>query len=100
MGSFSLKGDPLSTQLRRGLVNANSTATSLRLLKRLARQHRTAFIRLWQSAVITTCLTVAFWLRFDFVIPDPEMHRLLLGIGIALVVKLTVFNFIGNDKGW
>ena len=100
MFQMSLNGDQLTAQLRRRLVNANMSGGTIRVLKRLVRAHRFAFVQLWHMAVIVVSVTMAFWLRFDFSIPGTETHRLLLGIAIALIMKMAAFHYVGNDNGW
>ena len=95
-----LNGDQLATRLRRLLVNANTSDGTLRALKKLVRAHRFAFIQLWHLAVIVVSVAMAFWLRFDFSIPRAEAHRMLLGIAIAVFVKILAFHYVGNDNGW
>src|SRR5208282_537404 len=100
MFRISLNGDQLAAQLRRRLVNANMSGGTMRAFKKLVRSHRFAFVQLWHISVIALSVTMAFWLRFDFSIPETEMHRLLLGIAIALFMKMAVFHYVGNDNGW
>ena len=100
MLQLPINGDQLATGLRRRLVNANTSDGTLRILKRLIRTHRFAFIQLWHMAVIVVSVTMAFWLRFDFSIPRTETHRMLLGIGLALLIKIIAFHYLGNDNGW
>jgi FlaA1/EpsC-like NDP-sugar epimerase len=61
--------------------------------------HR-SFKQLWIAVVIAFSLSAGYMLRFDLVIPTAEMNHLKMAIGIALIAKMTVFYFLGSDRGW
>src|SRR5579872_3717106 len=69
-------------------------------LQQFVLNHRLAFIRVWQSAVIGLSLFLAFLLRFDFAIPPADTQRMEIGIGIALATKMIAFYFLDVEHGW
>src|SRR5687767_950301 len=49
---------------------------------------------------VLVAMAAAFALRFDFSIPRPELRHLLIGLLIALPVKLVIFQLTQQHRGW
>ena len=97
---FSIYSDRIAGRLRRRLVDANLFAFAPDALRRSFLAHRLIFIRAWQIFVISLSLAAAYLVRFDFIFPASEAPRLWIGIGIAIVAKMTIFYVMGIEHGW
>src|SRR5579862_900807 len=97
---LSIYADRLAKFMRRRLVAANLLALAPEALRKFFLSHRVIFIRLWQIGMISLSLAVAYLVRFDFIFPVTETHRLVLSLGIAICVKLVVFYMVGIEHGW
>ena len=99
MFQLFIEGDRHAGALRWGAMSSKVLAFITRALPDFIRDHR-SFKQLWIAAVIVFSLTAGYMLRFDLVIPSAEANHLKLAIGIALITKMTVFYFLGSDRGW
>src|SRR5437867_1613662 len=61
---------------------------------------RRSLITLAHLATISTSLTVAFWIRFDFSLTTPECALLVGSLILVVPIKLVVFFVGGLHKGW
>jgi FlaA1/EpsC-like NDP-sugar epimerase len=100
MSGFSLDGSLAANRLQQRLTSTDLSDLIPHGLKNFYSHHRIMFIRASQAVVIAISLVAAFSLRFDFIIPEDELRRILVGSMIALVVKTVVFYFFGIDRGW
>ena len=64
------------------------------------RSVRVLLITLFHLVVIVISLTLAFWLRYDFVLAGLDTELLLSGLAVAVPVKLLVFFLGALHKGW
>lgn len=69
-------------------------------MRTLLTDYRRGLIAIWQIAIILVSFVAAYLLRFDFSIPVEELDEMYRGLGIALVVKVSVFYFYGLHRGW
>src|ERR1700676_2494215 len=98
---------PLSTEdirlagsLRPGEGSAKVAAHVRKSISGFALRHRSVLIRVWKASVIGFSLVWAFLLRFDFIIPSGEVRHLKIGVAIALIAKMAVFDFFGVHRSW
>jgi len=98
---------PLSTEdirlagsLRPGEGSAKVAAHVRKSISGFALRHRSVLIRVWKASVIGFSLVWAFLLRFDFIIPGEEVRHLKIGVAIALIAKMAVFDFFGVHRSW
>ena len=61
---------------------------------------RRVWIVMCHIVLIVGSLGLAFLLRFDFAIPATEVQRLMLGLVLAVPVKMSVFAAARLDRGW
>src|SRR5207249_7436594 len=61
--------------------------------------NRRVLLGLCQVAIVALSLVAAFILRFDFVVPTPELPFLQHGLWIAVLLKLLVFYLARLHKG-
>ncbi len=68
-------------------------------IEHLIRIHR--FV-VWtaQIAIFAASAALAFYLRFDFVLPKPFLICMLWGLPAWVVIKIVVFRFFALDRGW
>jgi FlaA1/EpsC-like NDP-sugar epimerase len=100
MFQLLIDGDRHAGVLRWTGMSSRFLAFATHALPDFIRDHRSTFKQLWIAAVIVLSLSAGYMLRFDLVIPRDEMHHLKIAIGIALIAKMTVFYFLGTDRGW
>lgn len=76
-----------------------SIAQNLRL-ERLSPGARRVFVLFALVVSVIGSMTAAFGLRFDFLLPPVEMRHLLIGVAIAVPVKLAIFHLNDLHRGW
>jgi FlaA1/EpsC-like NDP-sugar epimerase len=65
---------------------------------RLLLRHKTWFVGIFQAALVTCSLIVAWLLRFDFTLP--YLRILVLGLPVLLLARIATMACFGLFRGW
>jgi len=79
-----------------------SSVTWLRSLVRTERWGSVHRLAMWlaQIGFFSSCIIVAFLLRFEFTIPEVHRKHLYWALLVWVPVKLIVFRLLNLDRGW
>ncbi|MEQ1884620.1 MAG: nucleoside-diphosphate sugar epimerase/dehydratase [Bryobacteraceae bacterium] len=67
----------------------------------ILRKYRRALSEAVDAALVAAAVSLAFLLRFEFVVPADARHMWLMGAAICVVAKLITFRFFGlRDLAW
>ena len=98
MFDFYIDGSFIAKRIQRRMTSAHLAELIPQGLQKFFFAHRSGIIQLWQGLVIAFSLAAAFFLRFDLAIPVTERRRLLLGLAIALVLRIAAAVFMSDQR--